>query len=144
LAPPHDHDGKNAEEKIGKANPHWRPVDVHVSNLFSIVVSVAPKAADPSAAPSSGGSTLRVKAAERGSALSDAHDFDELACREVAKWRAFGEVLLGFDAAPQFVRYLAYNRDVSREAGSGAQSWGAMPATQIMATMLKVMGTRSC
>src|ERR1700722_2964323 len=42
----HNHDGKNAEEKIGKANPHWRPVDVHVSNLVSTgVVSVAPKGA---------------------------------------------------------------------------------------------------
>jgi hypothetical protein len=32
----HNHDGKNAKEKIGKANPHWRPVDVHVSNLFQL------------------------------------------------------------------------------------------------------------
>jgi hypothetical protein len=30
-----NHDRENAEEKIGKANPHWRPVDVHFLNLFS-------------------------------------------------------------------------------------------------------------
>jgi hypothetical protein len=35
----------------------------------------------------------------------------------VAKWRALGEVLLGFDAAPEFVRHRADDRDVSREAG---------------------------
>ena len=65
--------------------------------------------------------------------------------REVAEWRALGEVLLGFDAAPQLVRHWADDRDVSREAGL----WCAilpelMPATQIMATMLKVMGMCSC
>jgi len=60
----------------------------------------------------------------------------------VAKWRALGEVLAStphqssFDTAPM----IATSRE---KPGSGAQSWGDMPATQIMATMLKVMGMGS-
>ena len=73
------------------------------------------------------------------SPLSNAHDFDELACPEVAKWRALGEVLLGFDAAPHSFDTAPIIATSREKPGSGAQSWGAMPATQIMATMLKVM-----
>jgi hypothetical protein len=54
-----------------------------------------------------------AKAAEGRSAVSDAHDFDELACPEIAEWCALGEILLGFDATPQLVGHLADNRDVS-------------------------------
>src|ERR1700733_9482407 len=57
----------------------------------------------------------RAKAAEWRSAVSDAHDFDELAVREVAERRALGEVLLGFDAAPELVRHRADDGDVARE-----------------------------
>jgi hypothetical protein len=49
--------------------------------------------------------------------VSDAHDLDELAVREVSEWRALGEVLLGFDAAPKLVGCLADDPNVSRETG---------------------------
>src|ERR1700722_16276464 len=62
----------------------------------------------------SGALAPRGGVAEPRSAVFDAHDLDELAFREVAERRALGEVLLGLDAAPQFARYGADNRHVSR------------------------------
>src|ERR1700677_5228498 len=105
-----NHDRKNTEEKIGKANPHWRPVDVHGSTYFQQELRARPQVKRLKAA---GAPDRPGKVAEGRSAVSDAHDFDELACPEIAEWCALGEILLGFDPPPQLVGHLADNRDVS-------------------------------
>src|ERR1700730_11536249 len=83
-----------------------RPIQMGDWSLFIYqpistgVASVARKAAGQARLKAAAARPRSPKAAERRSALSDAHDFDELAFREMAKWRALGEILLGFDAAP--------------------------------------------
>src|ERR1700722_1841761 len=135
-----NHDGKNTEQEIGKANPHWRPVDVHFSTYFQQelrALRAGPRVKRGSKPrllwphepkPPRGGQPFLTHMILMNSPVPRLRNGALLARSCWASTPHHSSL----DTWPMTA--------TSREKpGSGAQSWGAMPATQIMATMLKVM-----